>query len=184
MSKLQDFMRLFEGRFDNHDQVAHHKEQGGSFPLCQHVNTVCNDKVTGLPDDFAGVFMVEESYYETPRGTHPAPHLFLFTEEHNGILLTSYELPTEAGKSDFTYASMVPVPYNKLQRSERFTPALYLEKDGGWEGGSVSQFNAKATFMLHECFTNDLLLVHETMEESGKRAFGFDEPIEYRRISE
>ena len=39
------------------------------------------------------------------------------------------------------YASMRQVNYEDLKKSERFTPALYREKDGVWEGGSISQFS-------------------------------------------
>ena len=59
---------------------------GETFPLAHHVNTACNDKILGLPDDFAGTFMVEESYYEVDGKKSASPHLFLFTEEKDGVI--------------------------------------------------------------------------------------------------
>lgn len=102
------------------------------YPLAEHVNTVCNDKIRDLPADFRGKFLVEESYYETNGKKHASAHLFLFTEEQDGVLLTSYEIPEGEDKNSFTYASMKPVDYGDLKKSEKFTPALYREKDGVW----------------------------------------------------
>ena len=45
---------------------------------------------------------------------------------------------------------MKNVDYSKLEKSEKFTPALYREKDGIWEGGSTSQFSPVMTFKLWE----------------------------------
>lgn len=45
---------------------------------------------------------------------------------------------------------MKNVDYSKLEKSEKFTPALYHEKDGIWEGGSTSQFSPVMTFKLGE----------------------------------
>ena len=64
MSKLDDFMGLLLGSFDNREQFEAKKAAGEPFPLARHVNTACNDKILNLPADFSGLFMVEESYYE------------------------------------------------------------------------------------------------------------------------
>ena len=126
--------------------------------------------------------MVEESYYTANGNTHAAPHLFLFTEEENGIKLTSYELPTGYDKNTFTYQTLKPVDYNELKLSEKFTPALYIEKDGVWEGGSTSMFSPVLKFTLFERFSKECLEVSESMEVNGKKTFGYDEPILYKRV--
>jgi len=58
----------------------------------------------------------------------------------------------------------------------------YHEKDGIWEGGSTSQFSPVMTFKLEEKFSNNFLEVSESMEVNGKRTFGYDEPIIYKRV--
>ena len=181
MSKLSEFTGLLAGRFNNAEQFAAKQKSGQPFPYAEHLNTVCNDKILHLPPDFAGVCMVEESYYTTDGKTHPAHHLFLFTEEEAGIRLTSYEVPAGYGKDSFTYANLQPVEYADLKPSAKFTPALYTEKDGVWEGGSVSHFSPVLTFTLFERFSADCLEVSETMEKDGKPAFGYGEPIRYKR---
>ena len=181
MSKLSEFTGLLAGRFNNAEQFAAKQKSGQPFPYAEHLNTVCNDKILHLPPDFAGVFMVEESYYTTDGKTHPAHHLFLFTEEEAGIRLTSYEAPVGYGKESFTYANLRPVEYADLKPSAKFTPALYTEKDGVWEGGSVSHFSPVLTFTLFERFSKECLEVTETMEMNGRPTFGYGEPILYRR---
>lgn len=182
MSKLDDFMRLLCGEFDNREQFEAKRAAGETFPLAHHVNTACNDKILGLPDDFAGTFMVEESYYEVDGRKSASPHLFLFTEEKDGVLLTSYDTPEGNDKRTFSYAIMVPADFSSLRESGKFTPALYREHDGVWEGGSDSMFSPVMRFHLFERFSADVLEVSESMKMSGKRVFGFDEPILYKRI--
>ena len=134
------------------------------------------------PADFRGKFLVEESYYETNGKKHASAHLFLFTEEQDGVLLTSYEIPEGEDKNSFTYASMEPVDYGDLKKSEKFTPALYREKDGVWEGGSTSQFTPVMKFRLWERFSEACLEVSESIEVNGRRTFGYDAPIRYKRV--
>ena len=69
---------------------------------------------------FRESFLVEESYYETNGKKHASSHIFLFTEEKEGILLSSYEIPAGADKNTFTYDSMLPVEYSELKKSEKF----------------------------------------------------------------
>lgn len=182
MSKLDDFMQLLCGEFDNREQFEAKQAAGETFPLAHHVNTACNDKILGLPDDFAGTFMVEESYYEVDGKKSASPHLFLFTGEKDGVLLTSYDTPEGNDKRTFSYATMVPAEFSSLRESGKFTPALYREHDGVWEGGSDSMFSPVMRFHLFERFSADVLEVSESMEMNGKRVFGFDEPILYKRI--
>ena len=180
MDRLQSFIHILSGRFDNAEQLRALAAEGVTdFPQAEHVNTPCNDKIRGLPADFSGVFLVEESYYTVGGRTNASPHLFLFTEEGDAVKLTSYDLPD--GKKDFTYASMQPVDYAALQPSAKFTPALFRLQDGVWSGGSESMFAPGLRFTLSERFSADALEVSETMERDGKRIFGYDRPIIYRR---
>ena len=55
------------------------------------------------------------------------------------------------------------------------------DRDGVWEGGSESMFTPTLKFKLFERFSDELLEVSEVMEMNGKRTFGYDQPILYRR---
>ncbi len=183
MNAIQQFTKLLTGKFDNAEQYEQMKAQGNDkFPLARHVNTACNDKITGLPEGFAGVFVLEESYYTVGDRTNASPHLFLFTEEEGGIQLTSYEMPEGYDKDSFTAENLKPVAYSDLKPSAKFTPALYREHDGVWEGGSESMFSPVLKFSLFERFSEEQLEVSESMEVNGNRTFGYDVPIIYKRV--
>ena len=74
MDRLDDFIRILTGHFDNREQFEELKKENEKFPYAEHVNTICNDKIRSLPEDFAGYFMVEESYYTIGGNTHGSPH--------------------------------------------------------------------------------------------------------------
>ena len=48
MMKLDNFIGMMTGHFDNREQFTEMKEAGKIFPYAQHVNTVCNDKIKNL----------------------------------------------------------------------------------------------------------------------------------------
>ena len=128
MMKLDNFVGMMTGHFDNKDQFKKMQAGGKTYPYAEH------------------------------------------------------EIPKGEDKNTFSYDSMKNVDYSKLEKSEKFTPALYHEKDGIWEGGSTSQFSPVMTFKLWEKFSNNFLEVSESMEVNGKRTFGYDEPIIYKRV--
>ena len=133
MMKLDNFINMMTGHFNNKEQFDNMQREGKTYPYAEHINTICNEKIMNLPKDFNGKFVVEESYYETNGKRHASPHLFLITEKEDGIVLYSYEIPEGEDKSTFSYDSMKNADYTELKKSEKFTPALYHEKDGIWE---------------------------------------------------
>lgn len=119
MSNLDCFLSLLIGNFDNSEQFKDFENNGvKDFPFAEHVNTVCNNKIKNLPENFKGKFLLEESYYTSNGKTHASPHLFLFTEETRGIKLTSYEIPEGYDKKSFNYENMNLVDYSDLKISE------------------------------------------------------------------
>ena len=53
MNYLKDFIRILSGNFDNHEQFKDMQNNGAvSFPFAKHMNTVCNDKIMDLPQNF------------------------------------------------------------------------------------------------------------------------------------
>ncbi|MFH5826070.1 hypothetical protein ACHM2J_05790 [Clostridium perfringens] len=184
MNKLDNFIKLLVGNFDNSEQLEKLKVQEvEGFPFAKHINNICNDKIKGLPNNFEGVFLLEESYYTSNGKTTCSPHLFLFTEDGENIKLTSYEIPKGYSKSNFTYDDLEDINFVELNISEKFTPAIYKNIEGIWEGGSVSMFTPILKFTLFERFSEEKLEVSEIIEVNGKRTFGYDEPIIYKRIN-
>ena len=98
---LKEFVNILSGKFDNKEQYDKFQKEGKDFPYAKHVNTNCNDKIKNLPDDFEGIFILEESYYTVNDRTNPMPHLFLFTMEGDKVKLTSYDMPKGYDKKHF-----------------------------------------------------------------------------------
>ena len=182
MKLLGEFTAMLCGSFDNSVQLERFAAQGiTGYPEARHVNTRINDHIDHLPEDFAGEFVLEESYYTVGGRTNAMPHLFLFTEEGDCVKLTSYEMPEGYTKDTFTAAGLGRLDYRTLRPSATFTPALY-RKNGEWfEGGSESMFTPVLKFSLYERFSNEVLEVSESMEKDGRRTFGYDLSLEYRR---
>ena len=122
--KLDDFTGMMTGHFDNKEQFDKMQAEGKTYPYAEHVNTICNDKIKNLPEDFNGRFVVEESYYETNGKRHASPHLFLITETEQGILLSSYEIPEGEDKKTFSDTSR--------QLSENFSQSLNVITGENW----------------------------------------------------
>lgn len=183
MDTLQTFVSLLTGTFDNRAQLEELERRGvAGYPAARHVSTVVNDRIIGLPEAFPGLFVLEESDYTVNGRTNPMPHLFLFTEEPDGrVKLTSYDMPEGYTKENFRAASLGEIPFESLRPSAKFTPALYERQGEAWVGGSESMFTPVLKFKLWERFTPEVLEVSESMEMNGKRTFGYDEPLEYRR---
>ena len=99
------------------------------------------------------------------------------------MLLTSYDLPRGLDPKTLSYETMPELPFDQLYPSQKFTPALYRLQDGGWVGGSESMFSPVMKFTLFERFFPDRLEVSESMEREGKRVFGYDVPLIYKRTN-
>ena len=70
MKLLKEFTAMLCGSFDNSVQLERFAAQGiTGYPEARHVNTRINDHIDHLPEDFAGEFVLEESYY-TVGGAH------------------------------------------------------------------------------------------------------------------
>ncbi len=183
MSKLINFSKMLTGYFDNSEQIKRYQNQQiFDYPKAEHRNTICNDKIYNLPQDFNGIFLLEESYYTIKGNTNSLPHLFLLTENDGFIKLESYEIPSDYDKNSFTYDNLGKVDYNSLKKSEKFNPLIYKEENGTFKGKSVSMFTPILKFTIDETLSKDLLLVSEIFEVNGKRTFGYDDPIEYKRV--
>lgn len=182
---LEKFINNLCGQFNNDNQISDEMSKGNvAHPQAKHINCICNNKISNIPADFNGYFVLEESYYVQGNFKNIMPHLFLFTvNEENKIVLTSYEVPKNIDKKDFTNSNdNLSMDYNELIISEKFTPMVYEEKDDIFYGESESNFSPEITFTLKETIKEDTLYVSEVMRRNGKITFGFTDPIIYKKI--
>ena len=186
MNKLEIFINQLCGVFSNENQINEELLLGESkHPKAKHINGICNDKMINLPSNFNGYFVIEESYYEQGNRKNILPHLFLFTlNEDNNVVLTSYDIPNDISKEDFRNDNEnLIIDYQKLTISSKFNPMIYTEKDGVYEGKSVSNFTSEIEFTLEEKIENNKMYVSEVFRKNGKITFGFIDPIIYEKIN-
>lgn len=185
MRKLETFIENLCGNFNNDKQIKEEELKGKVIhPKAKHINAICNNKIINLPEDFKGYFVIEESYYEIGNRTNIMPHLFLFSlNKNNEIVLTSYELPAGVNKEEFKNDNEnLIMDYNKLIKSEKFTPMVYKEENGVFTGECISTFGPGITFELKESTGDNKLIVSEVFKKDGKITFGFEDPIVYEKI--
>lgn len=184
MNILNSFITNLCGNFNNDEQIKLEIEKNNLIhPKARHINKVCNDKISNIPDNFNGFFVLEESYYEMGTFKNSLPHLFLFTLNSDGnIVLTSYDIPSEIKKEDFrTDNSNLKMDFNQLKVSEKFTPMTYIYENGEFKGESISHFTPVTTFILKETVKDGILEVSEVFKKDGKITFGFESPIIYKK---
>ena len=185
MNKLEIFINQLCGVFNNYNQINKELESGQlKHPKAKHINAVCNKKIKNLPDNFNGYFVIEESYYEQGNLKNSLPHLFLFQlNKDNNVVLTSYEIPSGIPKEDFRNDNdTLVIDYNELAISSKFNPMIYTEKNGIFEGESISNFTPVTEFTLKEKIESDKMYVSEVFRNNGKITFGFIDPIIYEKV--
>ena len=186
MNKLEIFIKNLCGEFNNDNQLKKEVESGKVVhPKARHINNVCNHKIKNLPENFEGYFVIEESYYEQGKFKNVLPHLFLFTlNKDNNVVLTSYDLPENISKADFRNDNEdLVINYNELKISSKFTPMVYKENNGVYEGESISNFSSETEFTLKERIEDGKMYVSEVFRKNGKITFGFVDPIIYEKKS-
>lgn len=111
------------------------------------------------------------------------PHLMLFTmNSRHQVVLISYETPRHVNQEDFVYSDSFRLDYRELTASHIFTPLVYQYSDGAFQGANESMFAPAVKFATARKIGKDGLVIKETMERNGRKTFGFDEPIMYRRV--
>ncbi len=187
MKEFELFRKVIVGKFNNLEQIEKEKHEGKVIhPIAKHINRICNDKIDNLPNDFKGIFVIEESYYTDVKSekTNVLPHLFLFEESEEGkVKLISYEVPKSISKSEFTNSNeSLRMDYNELGVSKKFNPMIYEYKEGvGFHGRSLSNFGPDTTFLLEETLSENIFEVNEILKKGDRVIVGFESPIIYKR---
>lgn len=181
MDNLTKIVNFLTGDFTNEEQYEKLTlTEKKVFPYAVHKNHQLNDKIIGLPTNFIGEFIHEESYYTLQGKEKFKSDIFLFTYTKTGqVQLSSVNVPKEAMNCHFDQLSMIP--FDQLPQSEKFTPLVYTYKNGIFTGKSKSMFTKKTMFVLKQSLSKEKLVIKEEMFNGEKRIFGFDEAIIYKK---
>jgi hypothetical protein len=188
MKKLNEFIDMFCGKFDNKQQYINGENNGNINNIkARHISCICNDKIINIPKDFQYFFVIEENYYEINKKITNLSRLFLFDINDEGkIRLTSYNTPSNIKKEDLkNNNASLKIDFQQLIKSEKFTPLICQEANGEFSGESVSFFTPVIKFTLNLKITKNRLYVDEIFEDNGKKLMvGSNEPIIYDKILE
>lgn len=187
-SLLPLFRSFIVGHFDNSAQVAREQARGCvEHPLAVHVSDVANQKIDGVPAGFAGVFVLEETYYTnvTTGTTTPSPFLFLFTERADGrVQIASYTLPARLAPGDVrNNNTQLRFDFNELVQSPTFTPAAYTfdARAQVFALNATTVLSPTQQFVLIETVSSYQIRTLEQVLINGHNVMPFATPIEYAR---
>lgn len=184
---MDEFIRLISGSFDNAAQHDREMSEGQvEHPLIRHVIGECNSRMTGLQEDFPGVFVIEETYSRYNGKDIAKNYLFLYEPAgvagNNGILLSSFDPPEGMPRSELRNDNTcLSIDYRAIKPSPRFCPLLLAKTGGTYFGENVSEFAPGVLFRFSMEVRPDLMLIKEMLEKNGELTAGFETPIEYRR---
>ena len=94
MMKLDNFINMMTGHFNNKEQFDNMQREGKTYPYAEHINTICNEKII---EPFLKILMVNLLLKKaTMRQMVNAmlPHIFsLLQRKKMELWLYSYEIP-------------------------------------------------------------------------------------------
>ncbi len=176
------------GDFDNQNQIDKERSQGKQIhPYAKHVTRDFNHRIHGLPENFEGSFILEESYYQYPdKELEIKPLLFLF--EHvldDQVRLNSMQIPDTWDKADVRNDNPdLSFHFQDLKPSDRFRPAIYYFFGDHFKVNAPNDLGNGMRFTLIETLRKDRLEVMELLEKDGQRLTPYDTPIIYERIED
>jgi hypothetical protein len=182
MQNLNRFMEMVCGAFDNSEQCRQEEARGTRIhPRARHIIGICNDRISNLPADFPGFFVIEESYFDLGAQQIEKHYLFLYEETvHGKIRLTSFDVPASIPRASFTNANReMQIDFEQLTVSPRFEPLILDQQDGEFFGENSSLFAPETIFKFSLRVTPRALIVKELLERSGVRVAGYETPIVY-----
>ena len=185
MTRLERFMDMLCGTFDNSQQCLLEDAAGKMIhPRARHIIGICNDRISNLPDDFDGCFVIEESYFDLGDRMIEKHYLFSYIEDGDGkIILKSYDIPEPLKREDLTNVNQnITIDYMGLRMSPRFEP-LFLEDFGDeFFGENVSNFSNDTLFKFSLRVKSNTFQVKELLERNGIKVVGYEEPIIYIKV--
>lgn len=180
---IEVFKNYITGDFDNRQQVEAERAAGQQIhPFARHVNRVADHRIKNAPPR-TGFWLIEESYYDMPDGSHKINHHLFFFEAVNNrtVRLYAYQLPEYLPMEQLTnHNEALLIDYNDLRISPRFKPAEYVfDGKDTFTIYAPNDWGDGMRFTLIEKFTPGRLEVMELLEKDGQRLTPYDTPIIY-----
>lgn len=188
-NQLSDFdlyKTYIQGDLDNLEQINAEIKAGKQIhPYAKHVNRILDSKITNLPENHNGFYILEESYYTYPnKPMEVKPYLFWFEKTPKGqIRLHSLQIPKDIPKKDLKNDNKrLLLNYAELIDSPTFKPAIYRKTGKGFYIKAPVDLPNGMKFTLEETIGKDTFEVMELLEKGGKSMIPYSTPIIYKRI--
>ncbi len=180
---IEIFKSYITGDFDNRQQIEAERAAGQQVhPFARHINRTADHKIKNAPQR-QGFWLIEESYYDMPDGSHKINHHLFFFEavDARTVRLYAYQLPDYLPMEQLTNDNeALLIDYNDLRISPRFKPATYtFDGKDTFTIRAPNDWGDGMRFTLIEKFTPGRLEVMELLEKNGQRLTPYDTPIIY-----
>lgn len=136
MSEAEQVKNCIVGTFTNEEQFQKLSEnQKKVFPFAKHISHCLNDCIKGIPENFEGYYVLEESYYHIGDANRFKTDLFLISQNEKGqAQLFAVTLPKE--NMSKKYEELLPMNFSQLTINPRFNAIVYTQKNGVFSGYS------------------------------------------------
>lgn len=179
------FKEILCGKFDNAEQISAELENGQIVhPFAQHVTGTITEQIKNVPNDFKGIFILEESYYDyIGKARIIKPLLFKITPNgEENVFLESIVIPEEYEKEKVILANdSLTFDYNELKINEAFGQASYNNKGDYFTIEHFCEFEGGIKFEFRETLRKNELQVMELYKKDGKQLTPYNTPIVYKR---
>ena len=207
------FNTYIRGEFDNSLQINNESKNGTDWssvthPYAYHISDIMNQKITNIPDDMTGFFILEESYYTYHnQPTVASPFIFYFSSvtpakkgivkankrgtekemssNYNNVMITNYQ----ANGINITQLrnnnTRLKIDYSQLSLATDFTPSVYqyFDNNSSFYLNSVTvNTTTNTTFTLIETIAQYQLRVLEQVNIDGENIVPYNTPLIYDRL--
>ena len=187
MGKILDrFVEIICGDHDNSEQLAENDKKGiRVHPYAKHITRVCNDLVDNLPEDFDGIYILEESYHTYPDRPREFKPLFYFIQEvEDGVTLQSIAIPESWEAKELVNSNKnLKFDFNELKQEQKFGTAHFKFQDDYFITDHRCDFGKGQTFRLTKKIAADHHEVMEMYLDAGESMTPYDTPLIYKRIN-
>lgn len=179
------FKKILIGTFDNQEQVDMEIAKGEQLhPLAKHITDLLDPKISNIPKDFNGIFILEESYYHHVDESYQIKPLF-FKITPSGpldIFLESIQAPDTFTPEEMVNSNeALKFDYNELHAKELFGKALYENQGDHFLVDHHCDFGEGLHFQLTEKLMFHELQVMEKLSSNGTCITDYNTPIIYKR---
>ncbi len=179
------FEKIIVGHFDNQDQIDNEISDGQQIhPYAVHVTEVINHRISNIPSDFVGTFILEESYYTYPDGSKKIKPLFFRVTPCGefDIHLQSVQIPDRLDDKEVVNANPdLSFDYEELEVREQFGKATYHNIGDKFVVNHLTDMGGGILFNLIETLSDGRLQVMELVKKNGHKITPYDSPIIYIR---